>query len=764
MGLSNGQQLALKQMQEIVERSHGILEVLGAPEEEGGEAGFVRLQFSLGTRYFKKPGGVAFRDRERLLMLIYPDFPFQPPSLYFHHNRYVGTPHVQWGRYICLYQSIETEWNPANGLFGFFDRVHKWFLAAGCGQLDPEDAPLHPPVAYASSTTIFVIKADAPKLPKRDSIWLGRADLRKVRDNRFDLIGWADIGEWNDIEPKGTHIGAAIMLSSPLPMEYPSKVNDLISVLKERGVSFSLLYQLLRLFALMAEIGSPAHIVLGAPMRRKAAGDELKQHLTVWEITSEALVSLRALSLSKENNNEALTAVASWMAVSSVKWCTVLEDRPEILNRRDLGSPASQLSGKRVLLFGCGALGSAIAETVVRAGAQSLALVDNGIIKPGILVRQRYADSDIGRDKVSALSERLKSIGLACALTGHVIDLKKNALSQFEFTDWDLIIDATASTSVSHKVENEIAEIGLPIPFIAVSVSAAAQHGSVVVKMPHYSGGPLQIARQAKLQAFQRDAGQPLVRAFWPDSEDIKLFQPEPGCSAPTFIGSAADLDHHAGGLLNLGLARIKGLNRECASCDLVSAPWLELKDRKRHLLRYEFEQYQVYVEHNHGFKVLQSPVANQDIFAEIARISRARSSKIETGGLVFGEVDDSHRHIWIDCVSGPPPDSEASAKKFLCGTSGTVELAKFKSQASGGSSKFIGIWHTHPVSRGAPSNDDLSAMAQLLFLQQYPPRQVVMLIVGFAQSKPEFNYYLFHRNDFYVISTGSISQWMAND
>src|SRR3546814_18747156 len=64
-------------------------------------------------------------------------------------------------------------------------------------------------------------------------------------------------------------------------------------------------------------------------------------------------------------------------------------------------------------------------------------------------------------------------------------------------------------------------------------------------------------------------------------------------------------------------------------------------------------------------------------------------------------------------------------------------------------------IWHTHPISRGEPSNDDLTAMARLLFLQRLPPRQVVMLIVGFAETAPEFNYYLFHRNDFRIFSVG---------
>src|SRR3546814_4901746 len=68
--------------------------------------------------------------------------------------------------------------------------------------------------------------------------WLGSADLQKVRNDRFDIIGWTAISEWDDVEPRGSHVGAAIMFSQPLPMEYPSKVNDLIEVLKDVGVEF----------------------------------------------------------------------------------------------------------------------------------------------------------------------------------------------------------------------------------------------------------------------------------------------------------------------------------------------------------------------------------------------------------------------------------------------------------------------------------------------------------------------------------------------
>ena len=749
--ISRGQQLALLQLEDIAANSNGALEILEQAIPSKLE-GYIWVRLSLETKGYRTGNGVAFRDRERISLHLSPDFPFKKPDIYFTHQRFIGTPHVQWGNYICLYQSVETEYDPADGMFGFFDRVEQWMRAAGKGELDPDDAPLHPPVAYTTSSTMFIVRADTPSRTDDDGIWIGRADLHKVRGDRFDLIGWTRLADW-DGAATDHPIAAAILFDKPLATEFPTKVHDLFKLIESAGLSFGLLYSLLKLFSLVGSEAEPAYFILGAPMRRKAADEPLRPHLTVWEIAPDTLKTLRAMVLSKGEDEVARHELATWMVEAGVRWCDVLEDRPEIVNRRDSGTLLAALSGKRVLLLGCGALGSAVAEMVLRSNAAKLHLVDHGIVKPGILVRQRYTDSDIGSAKANALQVHLQSIGLECVVTADESNLAHQALSRFDFKDWDLVIDATASASVAHRIEEELRIQSLPIPLMSMSVSSAAENGSVSVKMLQYSGGPHHIARQAKLEAFANDADHSLVKAFWPEREEVKVFQPEPGCSAPTFIGSAADIDHHAAGLLNIGLSRIASLASDAASLDLVAASWLRADDSKRHRLSYSFKGYTRHSEQRHGFAVLRSAVAALDMASELKRIARTRSDKVETGGLIFGEIDDAHQVIWIDSVSGPPPDSTASETRFLCGTAGMKELNAFKSAASGKSSRFIGIWHTHPISRGQPSQDDLRAMLELLHFQEFPPRQVVMLIVGHAATRREENYYLYRRNEFVLIA-----------
>jgi hypothetical protein len=130
---SRGQKLADAQLREIAARSNGALEIVEVdPSSDGG---VLDIRVSVATGSYRTEVGLDFRSRERMSVRVPADFPFRPPTLWFLHRRFAGTPHVQWGGHICLYQSVEAEWKPADGMYGFFERVDEWLAAAGAGQL-----------------------------------------------------------------------------------------------------------------------------------------------------------------------------------------------------------------------------------------------------------------------------------------------------------------------------------------------------------------------------------------------------------------------------------------------------------------------------------------------------------------------------------------------------------------------------------------------------------------------------------------------------
>ena len=744
--LTTGQKLALDQLCEIASYSAGELQIaqITEPEEEGASACVI---LSVRTRAFRMPAGLKFRDRETFRLIIHPNFPFRIPELEFTHRRFVGEPHVQWGRHICLYISYDTEWSPSDGMFGFVQRFSSWLEAAGNGELDPEDAPLHPPTAYVGSKTHFVFQDNAPEFDNGAKLWLGRAALKQSKEWRFDVVDWRPLQE-DKHEAEADRFAATLLLSESFPFEYPTKVWDLIKVLEDRGLNFGLIFTLFKYVALSTAEGKPGYIILGAPMRRPEPGGQMLQHLTAWEIEADAITTLKTYALNEGEEDEVRKPLVEWMAGARVRWCYFHENRPEVTNRRDTGSLASNLRSKRVLLLGCGAIGSQIAHSIVRAGAASLHLVDKGTVNPGLLVRQNYYDSDIGMWKASRLEAHLGALGSDCVFSSENVDITSCGLAAFDIDQFDLIIDATASRRVSHRLEQDLRDKLIDAPLLILSLDASAEFGSVFVRMPKFAGGPIRLSREAKMKAVGRNPRHPVIGAFWP-TEQQEIFLPEPGCSDPTFVGSHADVAALSASMLNLGLRRLHKLGDTQGGAELFAGPWSCHRGAPMSLT---LDSPAMLRDERHSFEVALSDKARAGIAAEISRTARDRDSTVETGGLIFGEIDEMHQHVIVDSVSGPPPDSEASVDKFLCGTSGTADLNRLKAETSLGSSKFIGIWHTHPILSGNPSNDDYEAMVQLLHLEEASPRYILMIIVEFAATKPNPRCHVFHRNDFLKI------------
>lgn len=690
MECSTGQDLAVEQLADIAAESDGSLEIVEV-ENPTEESGSLCIRISVSTRHLSfAEGGIPFTAREGLNLYIPFDFPDSSPSAYFLHKRYAGRPHVQWGRSICLFRSSELEWNPSDGMYGFVQRLNDWLHAAALGQLDPDDAPLRPPANYPSAGTRVVIDADAPKFPNDQPTWYGTALFERKNKICLALKGWLALEEEVPVDQIS---GAVVLLNQPLPMEYPDTVFGIISALWDRDVPFNGLYALLRLYALRVGNDEDLHVVIGAPMRRPTPGGPLLQHLTVWQIPASAAAGLRntiaALS-NPEDAEQAQDQFFQWAASAKIDWCRVLENRPEVTVRRDKDTTVNWLLGKRVLLLGCGALGSPSAEFIVRAKVAKLTLVDYDIVTPGTLVRQRFDDTDIGFTKASALKVDLDRVKSGTEIEHITHNLKSGIFSKFAATDYDVVIDATASRSVARVLEKELRTLEECPPIVSMCVSARAEFGMVTVRMPEFGGGPVHVTRRTKIEAFQYPAAAHFARAFWPAAQTENLLQPEPGCSEPTFVGSSADMSAHSSALFNVAIERIKALAASESCADFIAPPPSLVPSGGRAHVSFRFNAADAESESRLGYNVFLSSAARKAIDSEILTSTRVRGAEDETGGLLFGMIDESLEHIYVDYASGPPPDSDFSPQGFECGVEGTVELVAFHKKRSGGAASFV--------------------------------------------------------------------------
>ncbi|HOP76413.1 MAG: ThiF family adenylyltransferase [Thermogutta sp.] len=104
-----------------------------------------------------------------------------------------------------------------------------------------------------------------------------------------------------------------------------------------------------------------------------------------------------------------------------------------------------RLQTSRVFICGCGALGTTLANHLVRAGVGFVRLVDRDLVNLHNLHRQVLfdeADAAQSLPKAIAAVEHLKRINSEVSLEAIVADVRPNNIDQFAF-DVDLILDAT---------------------------------------------------------------------------------------------------------------------------------------------------------------------------------------------------------------------------------------------------------------------------------------------------------------------------------
>ena len=172
-------------------------------------------------------------------------------------------------------------------------------------------------------------------------------------------------------------------------------------------------------------------------------------------------------------------------------------------------------------------------------GARTVELVDNKTVAPGLLVRQGFEDADIGRSKAHALADRLRRIDPDLEAAASTGDLIQRVTGADPLPMVDLLVDCTASVAVRTALEHALRDAPDTRPPIAsVAIDSQAANGIATLSRGNHSGGTLDLTRRLKLEACRTAQFAKPLEAFWPRSAPGEEFQPEPGCSEPTFIGS----------------------------------------------------------------------------------------------------------------------------------------------------------------------------------------------------------------------------------
>lgn len=201
----------------------------------------------------------------------------------------------------------------------------------------------------------------------------------------------------------------------------------------------------------------------------------------------------------------------------------------------------SHLSEKRILLIGVGAIGSFLAETLVRGGIRNITLADGDFVEAGNLCRASYEIEAIGNSKAEALREKLKRISSFCSVKTlgnwyengmFECDYKNGELygninydgqEKFlkELNQYDLILDCTASNELLHFLSYAVKKT---VPLISICIT---NHAQDCFLMSNANGNVFE-QRKHFLAQIEQDTD--------------NFYTEGTGCYAPTFLATASDM------------------------------------------------------------------------------------------------------------------------------------------------------------------------------------------------------------------------------
>ena len=123
-----------------------------------------------------------------------------------------------------------------------------------------------------------------------------------------------------------------------------------------------------------------------------------------------------------------------------------------------------RLLAARVLVVGCGALGSVLANTLVRAGVGALRIVDRDFLELNNLQRQvLYDEQDVtaGLPKAVAAQNRLRQINSQVAIEAVVADVDHRNVGQL-VSGVDLIVDGTDNFEIRYLMNDAALRWNVP--------------------------------------------------------------------------------------------------------------------------------------------------------------------------------------------------------------------------------------------------------------------------------------------------------------
>ena len=124
----------------------------------------------------------------------------------------------------------------------------------------------------------------------------------------------------------------------------------------------------------------------------------------------------------------------------------------------------AKLQKARVAVFGIGGVGGYTVEALARAGIGRIDVIDNDTVSLSNINRQILAThSTVGMPKVEAAKKRILDINPNCQVVTHQVFYTPETEGQFDFTQYDYIVDAIDTVTGKLALVRNAHAVGTPI-------------------------------------------------------------------------------------------------------------------------------------------------------------------------------------------------------------------------------------------------------------------------------------------------------------
>ncbi len=416
-------------------------------------------------------------------------------TLTFNHQNHnsPGPDGLPWrcGR-LCVDTSLRTlgrhsydiePFDPESRLAWHVQRVQEWLNLASRGELVQPGDPFELPHIPSSSDQKVVFAEGPENLP----FWQGKhsrkgsASVRTLQEDPLILVvddfnvdrSDVDIQDpWSKPLGEETDLGVRWIWLDQLPVvepwEIPTTWRQLRLCCRAQGIDLD---SLLRPIGNSLRDGRRHVLLVGFPIPARVQGPDVQAHwlaLSLPALASGPVSGFRPTEEGYWSRDRSLVfgdnVPLKWLETEN--W-----HQDEITGRGRMHGP---FQSKSVLIIGGGAVGSVLAELLVRSGVQDVTIMDHDRLKVGNLVRHTLGVSHLDKPKASSLAGRLDDAAVHSLASA--IDASFPPREQEDFNrvlDADVVIDCTAEDSVL-KHMNEFPWDG-PITFVSVSVGLKAR-------------------------------------------------------------------------------------------------------------------------------------------------------------------------------------------------------------------------------------------------------------------------------------------------